>query len=276
MPKFRDARILGLMLIDFFHVDAFTSMLFGGNPAAVCILDDWPPEETLLRVAGEFFLPETAFCVREAGSWRIRWFTPDIEMDLCGHATLAAAFVVRNFVDTSTESLVFLSRSGELPVSFRGERIVMDFPSRPPRSCELPETIARAVNIQPRAVLKARDYILVYPSEGDVRNICFDRSILDEINLDPGGICVTARAEEGSPADFVSRFFTPQASIFEDPVTGSAHSSLVPYWSGVLGKQSLIAFQLSRRGGELFCRDRGGGVSIAGKAVLFCRGSIAI
>ncbi|WP_319475838.1 PhzF family phenazine biosynthesis protein [Marispirochaeta aestuarii] len=264
------------MRIDFFHVDAFTSRLFGGNPAAVCILEDWPSEEIMLSVAKEFFLPETAFCVREAGTWRIRWFTPEIEMDLCGHASLAAAFVIRNFVDSSIPSLVFLSRSGELSVSFRDDRIVLDFPSRPPRFCELPETIARAVNIQPREVLKARDYILVYPSEGEVRNIRFDRNILDEINLDPGGISVTARAEEGSPADFVSRFFTPQASIFEDPVTGSAHSTLVPYWSGILGKENLLAFQVSRRGGELFCRNQGERVSIAGKAVLFCRGSIAI
>lgn len=152
----------------------------------------------------------------------------------------------------------------------------MEFPSQPPRSCELSETIARAVNIQPREVLKARDYILVYPSEGEVRNICFDRNILDEINLVPGGISVTARAEEGSPVDFVSRFFTPQASIFEDPVTRSAHSTLVPYWSGVLGKEDLLAFQISRRGGELFCRDKGERISLAGKAILFCRGSIAI
>ena len=276
MPYFRYARILLPMRIDFFHVDAFTSKLFGGNPAAVCILEDWPSEEIMLRVAGEFFLPETAFCVREAGSWRIRWFTPEIEMDLCGHATLAAAFVIRNFADSSIESLVFSSRSGELPIRFRDDRIVLDFPSRPPRFCELPETIARAVNIQPREVLKARDYILVYPSEGEVRNIRFNRNILDEINLDPGGISVTARAEEGSPADFVSRFFTPRASIFEDPVTGSAHSTLVPYWSGVLGKEDLLAFQVSRRGGELFCSDQGERVSLAGKAILFCRGSIAI
>ncbi|WP_319559265.1 PhzF family phenazine biosynthesis protein [Marispirochaeta sp.] len=261
------------MLIEFYHIDAFTSRLFGGNPAAVCILDEWLPDETMQRIAGENFLPETAFCVKKPDTWYLRWFTPEIEMDLCGHATLGAAFVIRDFIDPSMESLVFSSCSGALPVSFRDGRIVLEFPSRPPFPCELPAVIARSVSIQPREVLKARDYILVYPSEEDVLKLDFDRRILGTINLDPGGIVVTAR---GRNADFVSRFFTPQASIFEDPVTGSAHCSLVPYWSRVLGKESLHACQLSKRGGELFCRNTEKSVFITGKAVLFCRGSIVI
>ena len=285
-----------------FHVDAFTDRLFAGNPACVVLLDEWLPDDELLAIAAENGLPETAFIRRGAAlpgmrseavgaagasgrvapaapAWSIRWFTPDIEMDLCGHATLAAAHVVLAELG-ETESLRFASASGELRVETVDGLYALDFPRRPPGPAILPREIAESLNLQPRAVYKARDYVLEYANEAEIRSLAPDRALMDRINLDPGGVVATAPADPdrrgAEAADFVSRFFTPQATIFEDPVTGSAHCSLVPFWAGRLGKRDLVALQLSDRGGRLVCHDGADRVRIAGAALTFSVGALRI
>ncbi|HEY0652867.1 MAG TPA: PhzF family phenazine biosynthesis protein [Chryseosolibacter sp.] len=259
--------------VKLFQVDAFTDSLFGGNPAAVCVLDTWPSKEVLQQIASENFLPETAFLVplEEEDHFDLKWFTPDIEMDLCGHATLASAHVLFNHLDYKNEKITFHSNSGELIVTKKDGRIALDFPSRMPVRAVLPELIERGLGVKPLEVWKARDYIAVYEHEDIIRDFSPVRSILDQINLDPGGIIITAK---GQQEDFVSRFFTPQASIFEDPVTGSAHCSLIPLWKEKTGKQKMIARQLSKRGGKLWCEDHGDRVLISGEARTFLEGHI--
>lgn len=261
------------MQIQIFQVDAFSERVFGGNYAAVCPLADWPDDDLLRAIAAENNLPETAFFVRRGGQYHLRWFTPEIEMDLCGHATLAAAHVLFQHLNHSSDEVVFQSASGPLVVKRRDQLFEMDFPARPPQPAPLPDVIARGIGRQPQEVLKARDYVLVYENEAVVRNIAPDVALLNTINLDPGGIIVTA---PGDAVDFVSRFFTPQASIFEDPVTGSAHCSLTPYWASRLGKNQLRARQISQRGGALFCTHKGERVLIAGHATTYLKGIINI
>jgi PhzF family phenazine biosynthesis protein len=255
--------------LSLYQVDAFTDHVFGGNPACVIPLEAWLPDQQLLLLARENAVAETAFFVRNGNRFSLRWFTPEIEMDLCGHATLATAHVIRTFLDHKDERIVFDSASGPLIVHFKDGLYELDFPSRTPIAASLPEIISKALDRQPVVVLKARDYVLVYDNEKDVQDIRIDRQILDQINLDPGGVIVTA---QGTDCDFVSRFFTPQASILEDPVTGSAHCSLIPYWSGRLHKKELIARQLSERKGTLFCTDNGERVLIAGNARTYAAG----
>jgi PhzF family phenazine biosynthesis protein len=259
------------MKLPLYQIDAFTDRLFGGNPACVVPLEKWLPDDLLLKIAKENAVAETAFFVPDGDGFALRWFTPDIEMDLCGHATLATAHVIRTILDHPEEDLVFHSKSGQLEVSIRDGLYTMKFPSRPPSTAPLPELIRQSLDRQPLQVLKARDYVLVYENEEDIRNIKINRQLLDQINLDPGGIIITARGHE---CDFVSRFFTPQASIFEDPVTGSAHCSLIPYWSRQLGKKEMVALQLSDRLGKLYCADNGESVSIAGYAKTYSIGTL--
>lgn len=259
------------MKLDLYQVDAFTDQLFHGNPACVVPLDHWLPDELLLQIAKENAVAETAFFIRQEGHFHLRWFTPEIEMDLCGHATLAAAHVIKTNGDHPADPIVFHSRSGVLEVSVHQELYTLNFPSRKPRPAVLPDMLMSAIDRQPVEVLKARDFMLVYESQRDVREIKIDRQIAGRINIDPGGIIITAK---GDQADFVSRFFTPQASIFEDPVTGSAHCSLIPYWSERLGKKQLTAFQLSERMGTLFCEDRGDRVLISGNARTYSTGTM--
>jgi PhzF family phenazine biosynthesis protein len=258
-----------------FQVDAFTDKLFSGNPAAVCVLEKWPSKDVLQKIASENYLPETAFFVplEEEGHFDLKWFTPDIEMDLCGHATLASAHVLFQHMDFRKERIIFHSNSGELIVLRQGSRITLDFPSRMPVQTELPELIEKGLGIKPTEVWKARDYIAVYEHEDIIRNFSPVKSILDQINLDPGGIIITAK---GTDVDFVSRFFTPQASIFEDPVTGSAHCSLIPLWEKKTGKKSMIAKQLSARGGKLWCESNGDRVLISGEAQTYLEGFINV
>lgn len=262
-----------------FHVDAFADRLFAGNPACVVLLDEWLPADFLLSIAAENGLPETAFIRGGVDGWSIRWFTPDIEMDLCGHATLAAAHVVMAELGEAGP-VRFASAGGELGVERAGGLYALDFPRRPPGPAALPREIMESLNVQPRAVLKARDYVLEYATEEEVRALAPDRALMDRINLDPGGVVATAPADPGrrgaGAADFVSRFFTPQSTIFEDPVTGSAHCSLVPFWAERLGKRDLVALQLSSRGGRLVCRDDGTRVRIAGAALTFSAGSLRL
>ncbi len=259
------------MRLPIFQVDAFASRVFAGNPAAVVPLSAWLPDATLQAIAAENNLSETAFLVPEQGDWAIRWMTPEVEVELCGHATLASAHVVFERLDPSRRQVAFRSRSGDLAVSRDGDRLVMTFPRWPAEPCPAPPALARALGRAPAEVLKSRDYLAVFASEEEVRSLVPDVEAVR--GLDAHAVIVTA---PGRSADFVSRYFAPQAGIPEDPVTGSAHCTLVPYWSARLGQSALHALQVSRRGGELFCRDLGRAVEIAGRAALYLEGTIEV
>jgi len=270
------------MKLDLYQVDAFTDKIFAGNSACVVPLEEWLPDDMLFKIAKENAVAETAFFVpysspppggggSESGEFDLRWFTPGIEMDLCGHATLAAAHVLKNCLGYQGDTITFHSESGVLKVTIHKDLYTMDFPSRMPEPAILHDVIKSSLNKQPVEVLLSRDFVLVYDHEQDVRDIQINRQRVDQINLDPGGIIITA---PGDHCDFVSRFFTPQASIFEDAVTGSAHCSLIPYWSKQLNKKSLVALQLSERVGKLICEDKGERVLIAGNARTYSVGTL--
>ncbi|HEX5748185.1 MAG TPA: PhzF family phenazine biosynthesis protein [Archangium sp.] len=256
-----------------YQVDAFSSQVFGGNPAAVCPLDAWLPDEVLQAIAAENNLSETAFVLRdEVRGWQIRWFTPLQEVDLCGHATLAAAYILFTRLAPGLERAQFNSRSGPLVVTQQeGEWMEMDFPSRPPEPCALPEGLVEALGAEPRETLLSRDLLAVFDTEEQVRALAPDMAKLAQLEY----FAVTATAR-GSEADFVSRFFAPRVGVPEDPVTGSAHCTLVPYWAQKLGKRQLLAHQISHRGGVLQCEDRGERVGISGQAVLYLEGHISL
>jgi PhzF family phenazine biosynthesis protein len=260
------------MGITYYHVDSFTQRAFAGNPAGVCVLDRWMDKPTLLNIARENGLAETAFIMGRHGDYQIRWFTPDIEMDLCGHATLAAAHVVSRYLD-GIDTVKFRSATDEIDIEVRNGLISMSLPKRVPEPCDPPQVLLDSVDIHPMAALKSRDYIFVYESEDDIKNIEVNPAILNRINLDPGGLCVTAAS---STVDFVSRYFTPQSTILEDPVTGSAHCSLIPYWAGQLKKDTMRARQISRRQGDLYCENRPNDVLVSGYAVTYQIGEILI
>lgn len=258
------------MELEIYQVDAFTDRVFGGNPAAVCPLDEWLPDELLQRIALENNLSETAFFVGEGDGYRIRWFTPTVEVDLCGHATLASAYVLFQELGFEGELLSFQSKSGPLAVSRDGKRIVLDFPARPSQSCEAPEGFLEALNgPTPVEVLQGAYWLVVYEDEAAVRAVQPDFSALGKFE----NVIITA---PGSDVDFVSRFFAPSSGVNEDPVTGSAHCTSVPYWANRLEKKQLRARQISERGGELYCEDRGERVSIAGEGVLYLKGTIRV
>ncbi len=261
------------MKLPIYQIDAFTDTLFGGNPACVVSLDHWLPEQLMLKVAQENQVAETAFFIDQGETIGLRWFTPEIEIDLCGHATLATAHCLKSILHYPKNPIIFATRSGTLIVEENNGLYRMDFPSRMPIPDNLPEIITKSLNLQPKEVYKSRDYILVYESEKDIRDIRIDPFYFNQINLDPGGVCVTAPGEH---CDFVSRFFTPQASILEDPVTGSAHCSLIPFWAEKLQKNKLIAFQISDRMGKLYCENQGDRVLISGHAVTYSIGNIWI
>lgn len=257
------------MKLELYQIDAFTNQIFGGNPACVVPLQEWLPYAVLLQIAKENAVAETAFFIPKDNQFQLRWFTPDIEMDLCGHATLATAHALKTILNHKENSIVFETLSGDLTVTVEGEFYTLDFPSRMPIPAELPQIISQSLSIQPKEVLKSRDYVLVFESEEDIKNIHINRSIIDQINLDPGGLIITAK---GTNSDFVSRFFTPQSTHFEDPVTGSAHCSLIPYWAKELNKKNLEAFQLSDRVGHLYCEYHGNRVKISGQAKTYSVG----
>jgi predicted PhzF superfamily epimerase YddE/YHI9 len=268
------------MKIAVYHIDAFADRVFGGNPAAVCPLNDWLSDEHLQAIAAEHNLSETAFLVGRQGCYDLRWFTPQVEVDLCGHATLAAAFVVREYLEPGCDRVRFRTKSGELAVTHESGRLAMDFPARMPAACTPPAELLDGLGRRPREVLLSRDYLAVYDTQAEVRDLAPDMRLfkclpsLGVIATAPGG---AARGPAAIPAvDFISRFFAPAAGVDEDPVTGSAHCTLIPYWSRRLGKTSLFARQVSRRGGELWCTDRGERVTIAGQAVLFSQGVISL
>jgi PhzF family phenazine biosynthesis protein len=257
------------MHIPLYHIDAFTSRLFAGNPAAVCPLEDWPEDRLLQAIAAENNLSETAFFVRHGDRYHLRWFTPTVEVDLCGHATLASAFVILNHLAPSKEAVAFDTASGELIVRRDGDLLSMDFPARPPVPCEMPAGLVEALGRRPAEVLKSRDLMAVFESEPEVRALRPNMDLLARI--DAFAVIATAPATE---VDFVSRFFAPRGGIPEDPVTGSAHCTLVPYWSKRLNKALLHAWQVSARGGELWCQDRGDRVTIQGRSIEYLVGSI--
>lgn len=259
------------MKLQLYQIDAFTDHTFGGNPACVVPLHEWLPNDTLLKIAKENAVAETAFFINKEDKIQLRWFTPEIEMDLCGHATLATAHCLKSILNFPSNKIIFETLSGELIVSLKKEIYYLDFPARIPVLSELPKIIKKSLNIQPKEVYKSRDYLLVYDSVKEVQEIKINRGIFDQINLNPGGVIVTAK---GEGCDFVSRFFTPQASIFEDPATGSSHCSLIPFWSTRLGKNKLNAVQLSDRIGKLYCQNNKDRVIIGGKAVTYSKGNL--
>ncbi len=261
------------MKLPIFQVDAFTDEVFGGNPAAVCPLEQWLPDNVMQHIAIENAVAETVFFKQVGQVFEIRWFTPEIEMDLCGHATLAAAHVIAKHLNYGSPVIEFQSNSGKLSVAVQEELLTLNFPARKPKPSQAPQLVLDAIQHPPTEVLKSRDYVLVFEDESIIRHLNPKQGLLDQINLDPGGVVITA---QGDKVDFVSRFFTPQASIFEDPVTGSAHCSLIPYWSEKLGKNSMQALQLSPRGGKLLCQHLGSRVLISGQAVTFLEGYITL
>jgi PhzF family phenazine biosynthesis protein len=259
------------MSIPYYQVDAFTDRLFSGNPAGVCLLTDWLPDAVLQSIAAENNLAETAFVVPRGSHFDLRWFTPVMEMDLCGHATLAPAHVIFRHLGYRGAEVRFETRSGLLTVTRKDEILTLDFPSRPAAACEPPADLIQGLGVTPVFTAKARDYLAVLPSEQAVRDLRPDLAALERV--DCLGIIVTAPGEQG---DFVSRFFAPRAGVPEDPVTGSAHCTLIPYWAERLGKTRLHAWQVSQRGGELFCEDRGERVGIGGHAVTYSSGFLHV
>jgi PhzF family phenazine biosynthesis protein len=259
------------MNIPIYQVDAFTDKLFGGNPAAVCPLEEWLSPELMQNIAAENNLSETAFFVRKGKIFELRWFTPMIEVDLCGHATLASAHVIFNHLDYSEEQISFSTVSGKLAVTREKSRLILDFPATPPSPVEIKEELIQGLGKRPNEVHKSRDYLAVFGSEADILSLKPNFDILG--SLDSLGIIVSAIGEN---CDFVSRFFAPAAGVDEDPVTGSAHTTLIPFWAERLKKKVLHAFQISRRKGELFCELAGNRVKIGGHAVTFFVGEVSL
>jgi len=259
------------MELTIFQIDAFTDRIFGGNPACVVPLKEWLPDHQLLHIAKENAVAETAFFIPSTDHFHIRWFTPDIEMDLCGHATLATAHVLCAHLNYAPAIIKFESKSGLLLVEKQETHYTLNFPSRMPLPDSLPEILRQGMDRQPKEVLKSRDYVLVFEKQEDITGIKLNRAVLDQISLDPGGIIITA---PGNEVDFASRFFTTQSTLFEDPVTGSAHCSLIPFWSRRLNKKEMTALQLSERVGKLKCVDAGDRVLISGQARTYLAGSI--
>ena len=258
------------MTIPFFEVLAFTNRMFSGNAAGVCLLEnEWLPDATLQAIAAENNLPETAFLIERPQHFELRWLTPAVEVELCGHATLASAHVIFHHLGRQGTAVRFQSLGGELAVERMENRLVLDFPSRPARAITTPGKLSKALRAQPKEALKERDYLAVFETDREVAAIKPDFDLIAQ--LDAQGVIVTA---PGSDCDFVSRYFAPRAGIPEDPATGSTHCALIPYWAGRLGKRELFARQISARGGELFCEDRGDRVGIGGDAVTYVEGEL--
>lgn len=258
------------MKIPIYQVDAFTDQLFAGNPAAVCPLESWPKDALLQAIAAENNLSETAFFAPENDGFRLRWFTPTLEIDLCGHATLATAWVLFNCLGWGKPSITFYTLSGPLTVRQDAGLLCMDFPARNPLPAQSTPLLEEALGVVPTEVWGSRDLLVVLRNEEQVRRLTPDLRKLLELP-DCFAVIVTAAGEQ---VDFVSRFFAPKAGIDEDPVTGSAHCSLIPFWAERLAKDELHARQLSARGGELFGKNLGTRVELAGKARLFLQGEL--
>jgi PhzF family phenazine biosynthesis protein len=257
------------MKLPIFQIDAFTSKTFSGNPAAVIPLEYWLDDGQLQAIAYENNLSETAFFVNRDGYYQLRWFTPQREVDLCGHATLASAYVIMNIIEPNLKKITFGTRSGELIVKKKNDLFTMDFPAHRPKVCTPPEDLLLSLENKPKEILASNYYLVVYEKEDEVRALHPYMAKLKE--LDRLAVIVTA---PGDHVDFVSRFFAPAVGIPEDPVTGSAHCTLIPYWAEKLGKKKMKARQVSQRGGEIFCELKDDRVIIAGTGVMYMEGTI--
>lgn len=259
------------MELTLYQIDAFASELFEGNPAAVCPLDKWLSDELMQKIAGENNLSETAFFISKGNGFHIRWFTPTNEVDLCGHATLATAFVIFNILNYDKNIIEFDSKSGLLKVIKDDDNLILDFPAQPPTPCDTPQEIINALNITPIECLKSEDFIAVLNDESDVQSVEPDFEELKKLEL--RGVIITAQSKK---YDFVARCFFQGLGIQEDPVTGSAYTQLAPYWAAKLGKDLFNVKQLSARGGELICELYKDRVLISGKAVKYMEGKINV
>lgn len=252
-------------------VDAFTDKVFGGNPAAICILESWLSEETMMNITIENNLSETAFAVREGSGWHLRWFTPGGEIDLCGHATLACAYVIMNYVDKGAEQVIFNTMSGELMVRRRGDLYEMDFPAYDLQPVEVTAEMAAAFGAEPAAAYLGRDLLCVFDDEQTVRDMQPNQDKLTQLE----GLLQHATAA-GAECDSVSRSFAPKLKVAEDPVCGSGHCHIAPFWADRLQKPDIVAYQASRRGGTLYCAVDDDRVKLAGKAALYSVAEINI
>ena len=253
-------------------VDAFTDRPFSGNPAAVCVMERWPSERAMMKLAMENNLSETAFLVKEDRGWHLRWFTPGTEVELCGHATLAASFVILNYVEPEADSVCFHTLSGALTVCRRGKRFEMDFPTYPLRELPVTDAMERAFGVRPVRALLGLDLICVFESEEQVRSMTPNQALLEQLE----GRLQNATAR-GGEADCVSRSFCPKVAVPEDPVCGSAHCQIADFWARELGKREIEAYQASKRGGWLHCELRDGGrIAISGEAVLVAVSELAV
>ncbi len=261
------------MKLSIYQVDAFTEKVFKGNPAAIVPLQHWLEDEQMQLIAMENNLSETAFFVKTDEGYHIRWFTPGFEIDLCGHATLASAYVIKNFLEPHLQEISFTTeKAGILKASAKDGWYTLDFPSRMPEDCAVPENLLKSAGVSTAVeILRSRDYFIVLPDEDAVMNAEPDFELMKKIET--VGVIITAR---GRSVDVVSRCFYPSAGIPEDPVTGSAHCNIVPYWSAKLGKEKLLCRQLSARGGELLCQLEGDRVLMNGKCALYLQGEIDI
>lgn len=259
------------MFIDLYQVDAFTNRLFAGNPAGVCKLDEWLRDDIMQSIAIENNLSETAFFISQGDGFHLRWFTPKVEVDLCGHATLASAYVLFNELGFEGESIRFATRSGDLFVSREGDLLTLDFPTKTPLPCDMPDGLPEALGVDALEIQTNEDYVVLLESEKAVLNATPDFKLLSDI--DTRGTIITAPGDE---VDFVSRFFAPRYGIDEDPVTGSAHCVLVPYWAEKLGKKELSARQVSARGGDLWCKLSDERVEISGSARMYMKAQIEL
>lgn len=259
------------MKLPIYQVDAFAESRFEGNPAAVCPLENWLPDSLLQAISAENNLSETAFYVKNGDRYDLRWFTPTSEVDLCGHATLATAYIIFQQTDAEQSEIVFDSRSGELRVTKQGELLTLDFPEQIGEPCATPIPLIEGLGATPIATYRAMDYMAVFETEEQIATMSPDFKRL--MDLDLRGVIVTAH---GNHVDFVSRVFAPNYGVNEDPVTGSAHCTLAPYWGEKLGKRQLSARQLSKRGGSLHCELQGDRVLISGKVAPYLEGSIEV
>ena len=261
------------MKLEVYKINAFTKKISGGNPACVIPLKNWLEDDLLLSISKKNAVAETAFFILKDNNILLRWFTPEIEMDLCGHATLATAHCLNSFLNYPEKSISFQTKSGEINVDFKDNKYHMDFPSRVPVKSNLPKLISKSINLKPLEIYKSRDYLLIYDSEEEIKKIKINTHYFNQINLDPGGVVVTAT---GTSSDFVSRYFTPQSTILEDPATGSSHCSLIPFWSKRLNKNQLTSVQLSNRIGEFECVNHSKRVTVIGSAVNCSQTTITI
>lgn len=252
-------------------VDAFSEKVFGGNPAAICVMDAWLPEDTMMSITIENNLSETAFTVKEGDKYKLRWFTPGGEIDLCGHATLACAYVVMNYVETDLETVTFSTMSGDLIVNKNGDLYELDFPAYDLKPVEITDAMVDAMGARPTEAYMGRDLLCLFDDEKTVRELKPDMDKLKTID----GLLLHVTAA-GKDVDCVSRSFAPKLNVIEDPVCGSGHCHIAPYWINKLDKESIVAYQASRRGGTLYCRMDGDRVKLSGKAALYSVADINI